>query len=124
MNGKILLAGIIAALIAGCSQGICAEQFTGYTTGFSATSLAQGNTPKSVVNPCPPGRKVLGGGAAVVYLQDNKDVTDPDGLIIASEPTPDFSGWHAIGIERTPSDRAWAVRAYAICAKVYEGPPK
>ncbi len=64
------------------------------------------------------GKKVLSGGAVVDYQLGNNFPTDPNGILIESEPTGGYTGWQAPGVDLTPGD-AWAVIAYAICVDVY-----
>ncbi|MFJ4616748.1 hypothetical protein [Streptomyces sp. NPDC088812] len=54
---------------------------------------------------CPPGKHVIGGGAEA---QGN------DAILVGSFPTPDGTGWIALGRQRAYSDVGISV--YAICA--------
>lgn len=94
---------------------------TGLLSGWQVVRAATDSLPassiKTVFAICPAGKQVLGGGAVVGYQQGNNFPTDPNGILMESEPTGGYNGWQASGIDNTPGDQ-WAVIAYAICANV------
>ncbi len=99
--------------IAGCNNG-----FSSWQVVRGATNETPGTNIKTVFVNCPSGKKVTGGGAVVGYQLGNSFPTDPNGILMESEPTGDATGWQASGVDLTPGDQ-WAVIAYAICADVH-----
>jgi hypothetical protein len=102
-----------AASVAGCGG----SGFSGYQVVRAASGETPSTNIKTVFAVCPAGKKVTGGGAVVGYQQGNSFPTDPNGILMESEPTGDFTGWQASAVDHTPGDE-WAVIAYAICANV------
>lgn len=91
--------------------------FSGWQVVRAATDSIPASGIKTVFAICPAGKQVLGGGAVVGYQQGNNFPTDPNGILMESEPTGGYNGWQASGVDNTPGDQ-WAVIAYAICANV------
>ena len=112
MAKRIVFAVVFSTLLSGCSNGI-----SGYEVQRNATSESNSPTPQTVFVNCSPGKKVLGGGAVVGFQSGNSFPTDPNGILIESEPNGDQTGWQATGVDFNTND-SWAVIAYAICANV------
>jgi hypothetical protein len=91
--------------------------FGGWQVVRAATDSVPSSGIKTAFAICPAGKQVLGGGAVVGYQQGNSFPTDPNGILMESEPTGGNNGWQASGIDNTPGDQ-WAVIVYAICANV------
>ncbi|WP_416985524.1 hypothetical protein [Streptomyces sp. T028] len=77
--------------------------------GYQIVALPNANVPnfqrRTVY--CPPGKHVIGGGAEA---QGN------DAILVGSFPTPDGTGWVALGRQNAYS--SVGISVYAICANV------
>lgn len=81
----------------------------------TASSQFDSGPEKSVVVECPPGKRLLGGGAgawgrAMIWVADGIALT-------ANRPLDDRT-WHAIAREISPTDEGWFLRVNAVCAAV------
>ena len=63
---------------------------------------------------CPGGKKVIGGGAAIIA----SEVGVTEVALIRNEPSPDGNSWEGRAREINAEDTAWALRVTAICANV------
>lgn len=77
--------------------------------GFSAFNS---NSPKSVLVACPPGTKVVGGGA-FIFGADAGSVA-----VNGSGPQDGGEAWIAEAFEAIPTGQEWDVDARAVCARV------
>jgi hypothetical protein len=114
---SIQRSGIFALLLATIGLAGCSRGFSGWEVVRAASDESPSANLKTVFANCPSGKKVLGGGAVVGYQQGNNFPTDPNGILMESEPNGGYNGWQASAVDHTPGDE-WAVIAYAVCAKV------
>jgi hypothetical protein len=77
----------------------------------TADSSTNSNTVKSRSVPCPSGKKVIGGGAAVNTTSNSLAIT-------RSSPSSDLTTWTAEAQETAAFAGNWKVTVYAICATV------
>jgi hypothetical protein len=88
------------------------KDYPSYNRGFSdwqLVTLPTATVPNGTTRtaPCPPGKKVLGGGA---------QASGANPILVSSFPVADGSGWSASGRSSTAADIGISV--FAICAKV------
>ena len=77
-----------------------------------ASSSNNSTSPKQRFASCPAGKKVVGGGAAIISgLNAPVAVSD-------SSPNEDLTAWGATGSEIIATATNWQVIAEAVCAKV------
>jgi hypothetical protein len=79
-----------------------------------STSASNETSPKTVTAPCSPGKKVLGGGYAVVAASGNPaEIT-----VYVNQPTSDTI-WTVTAAEDEDKDVGnWSLQAFVICATV------
>src|SRR3974377_1332066 len=109
--------GILTLLLAALVLGGCNRGFRGWQVVRAASDSMPSSSMKTVFANCPSGKQVFGGGAVVGYQQGNSFPTDPNGILMESEPTGGYDGWQASGGDRTTGDD-WAVIGDAVCANV------
>lgn len=89
--------------------------------GNTTISVADVNrNAKQAAAGCPPGQKILGGGAEVL---GHIATTLPPGDVVltGSWPTAGGGAWLAEAVEETPTPRNWRVAGRAICASTVVG---
>ena len=91
--------------------------FSGWEVIRTASDESPSGSLKAVVAHCPPGKKVLGGGAAVGLRTGDGFSSNPNAIIYSSEPVANYDEWQASAVDRNPGD-AWGLIAYAICANI------
>src|SRR6516225_7005082 len=101
-------AGILTLMLATFILGGCNRAFRSWQVVRAASDSMPSSGLKTVFANCPSGKQVLGGGAVVGYQQGNSFPTDPNGILMESEPTGGYNGWQASGVDHTPGDQ-WAV---------------
>jgi hypothetical protein len=79
----------------------------------TASSQFDSGPQKSVVVVCPPGKRVVGGGAgawgrAMIWVTD--------GIALTASHALDERTWHAIAREISPTEESWFLRVNAVCA--------
>jgi hypothetical protein len=84
----------------------------------SEATLSDSTEPKSVLAECPPGMRVIGGGA---FASDGGTVGHPDIVLTAIVPAVLVGGVpgttvRAIARENNPVDRSWRLVTFAHCA--------
>jgi hypothetical protein len=90
------------------SPGVSSPQ---YVFGESANDS---NPAKSASAPCPPGKRVVGGGGYATALSSQGGPA-----LVSSSPTTDLTKWVASAIETSSTfSTSWEVIAVAICAHV------
>ena len=108
---RLTLAVAGALLLAGCAG------FNGYEVVQKWSQTSSDPGAKEAAAQCPPGKKVLGGGAVVAFQNGNSFPEDDQGIIYMSTAIADNNGWQAGAVNRDPS-HSWAVQATAYCANV------
>jgi hypothetical protein len=115
MDKRVVFAILIAAPLSGCNGA--SGGVSGYEVNRNASNESNSPTMQTVFVNCSSGKKVLGGGAVIGYQSGNSFPTDPNGILMESEPNGGQNGWQASGVDLNTND-SWAVIAYAICANV------
>jgi hypothetical protein len=83
-------------------------------TGLVETSPASSAWRHEVGASCPPGRRVIGGGAEILGGSTGTGPPPPDVVFTQSRPSATF--WIATAREEDPTSAVWRLRARAICA--------
>lgn len=115
MDKRVVFAILIAAPLSGCNGA--SGGVSGYEVNRNASNESNSPTMQTVFVNCSSGKKVLGGGAVIGYQSGNSFPTDPNGILMKSEPNGGQNGWQASGVDLN-TNNSWAVIAYAICANV------
>jgi len=110
--------GLLLALVA-VSTGVLptVTGFSGWEVIKAASDENPSSSSKTIVAHCSPGKKVIGGGAAVGVRTGNAFSSNPNGTIYESGPVASYDGWQASAVDRNAGD-AWGLIAYAICANI------
>jgi hypothetical protein len=93
----------------------------GFAQIFNPPSTFTSVSPRTIVRTCPPGTRVVGGGARVAGNQFG-DPAPSDVAITRSEPGSSTT-WVAEARETDPTNSAWRINANISCATTNGGPP-
>ena len=78
-----------------------------------ASSVFDSNGSKTVVVACPPGKRLVGGGAGA---WGRAMISMADGVVLTASHPLDERTWLAAARELTPTEGSWFLRANAFCA--------
>lgn len=93
------------------------------TAGISGYELVEvlsdydSNTEKTIVAPCPAGKRLISGGAEIYPANANQIPLLKVSLTV-STPASNNASWIARAVEMVPEDAKWTLTARAICANV------
>lgn len=90
---------------------------SGYETVFEQSATTSSGD-KTVWAACPSGKQVLGGGAGVYGVQFAEGQAIVDGVALVQSHPANGTSWAARASEFIPTDDAWYLAVWAICADV------
>jgi hypothetical protein len=131
--GAAVAAAAMAVSIAVASNAStpAAGNYVSDVTLVTNTSPSNSNSFKDIDVYCPTGKKAIGGGADLVGGQVGSGTSKTSPVLIhrnapiggppatdPTGPTGPTTGWRATGSESSAYAGKWAIKVYAICAKV------